>query len=75
MTTFCHFSAQGAPGRHEIPAGARRLELRFDVDWGDDDIRGSHSKPLTFCSFGCLAGWAAERGVQHDGSTLKDGSQ
>jgi hypothetical protein len=71
--TACHFSPAGAQDVHKIEDGARRLELRFDVDWGDQDIRDSHSKPLTFCSFKCLAGWAADRAVQHDATTLKEG--
>lgn len=72
--TVCHYSAAGASDTHEIPDGARRLDLRFDVDWGADDIRASHGKPLTFCSFGCLSKWAADRGEQHDGVTVKDGA-
>lgn len=72
--TVCHHSAAGASDTHQIPDGARRLDLRFDVDWGDDDIRASHGKPLSFCSFACLSAWAADRVAQHDGVTVKDGA-
>ena len=73
MTVVCHHSSAGAGDTHEIAAGARKLELRFLVDWGDDDIRASHEKPLTFCSFGCLAAWAAGKADQHDGHVVEDG--
>lgn len=63
-----------AGDRHEIPTGARRLDLTFAVDWGDDDLRASHEKPLSFCSFGCLAGWAQARATDHDGRTVTEGA-
>lgn len=70
MTIVCH-----GPGRerHEIEESARRVDLRFSIDWGGDDVRESHSKPLTFCSFQCLADWAAEKTEQHDGHVLVEG--
>lgn len=74
MTAVCHYTSGGAAERHEIQDGGRRLDLRFTVDWGADDVRESHEKPLTFCSFGCLAAWAVERGDQHDGIVTQDGA-
>jgi hypothetical protein len=65
--------AEGAGHVHEIADGARRLALRFDVDWGDDDLRNSFEKPMVFCSFNCLSAWAQGRADQHDGVTVKDG--
>lgn len=73
MSTVCHHSPTGAGAAHEIPKGGRRLDLAFSVDWGDDDVRDSHRKPLSFCSFGCLSAWAAERGTQHDGQVVSEG--
>jgi actin-related protein len=72
--TACHSSPHGAAETHEIPDGARRLDLTFTVDWGDDDLRGSHEKPLTFCSFKCLSEWAATKAADHDGNVLKEGT-
>lgn len=69
----CHYTAAGAGDTHEIPDGNRRLDLRFTVDWGDEDLRVSHTKPLTFCSFGCLSKWAAAKELDHDGHVLKEG--
>lgn len=60
--------------KHRIPDGARRLDLTFAVDWGDDDLRASHEKPLVFCSFACLAAWASARAADHDGRTVTEGT-
>lgn len=62
-----------AGDRHRIDDGARRVRVQLTVDWGADDLRDTHSKPLVFCSFACLAGWAGEKAAQHDGVTVKDG--
>lgn len=70
----CNYSTAGATDLHTIPDGARTLSLTFDVDWGDTDLRESHSKPLTFCSFRCLTGWAADKAAQHDSVTVTDGA-
>jgi hypothetical protein len=70
MSAFCH---NPTGERHEIPGGARRLDLTFRVDWGGDDLREPHAKPLTFCSFACLTAWAADRAEHHDGVTLMEG--
>jgi hypothetical protein len=74
MAVACHHAPGGAPGSHEIADGDRLLSLSFGVDWGDADLRDSHEKPLTFCSFACLAGWASEKSEQHDGRTLVEGN-
>lgn len=74
MQSVCHHTAAGAGNTHKIANGDRCLDLRFDVDWGDKDLRESHSKPLTFCSFTCLAAWATDRAAQHDGTTLTEGT-
>lgn len=66
--------ANPARDRHEIAKGDRRVDLVFALDWGDDDLRASHSKPLSFCAFQCLAEWAAEKAGQHDGHVLKEGT-
>lgn len=71
--TACQFTANGAGDTHDIPAAARRLDLSFTVDWGYEDLRVSHTKPLTFCSFGCLSKWAAVKAGEHDGHVLKEG--
>jgi hypothetical protein len=73
MTFVCHNSPNGAGDTHEIPVGARRLDLTFAVDWGDEDLRDSHSKPLVFCSFACLAAWAEAKADEHDQHTLEEG--
>lgn len=69
----CHNSPQGAGDTHQIPDGARRLDLQFAVDWGDADLRDSHAKPLVFCSFKCLSEWAAAKAAEHDGHVLQEG--
>lgn len=74
MDVFCHYSSSGAPDRHAIATGERRIELQFSVDWGADDLRDLHVKPLVFCSFKHLSAWAAERAEQHDGAVVKDGN-
>lgn len=74
MTAVCHNSPEGAPHRHEIPDGTRRLDLSFRVDWGDTDLRASHEKPLVFCSFQCLSEWALAKAIDHDGRTLTEGA-
>jgi len=56
--------------RHDIPDGGRKIELNAVVNWGDDDQRDDHAKTRRFCSFACLADWAAERAAQHDGRVL-----
>lgn len=60
--------------RHEIADDARKVELQFSIDWGDDDVRDSHTKPLTFCSFACLSEWAAAKSGEHDGVAIVDGA-
>lgn len=72
--TVCHNSPQGAGDTHAIGAGNRRLDLKFAVDWGDKDLRDAHEKPLTFCSFACLAEWASAKAIEHDGHVLQEGS-
>lgn len=70
----CCNSPNGATDTHQIPDGARSLALSFTVDWGDDDLRVSHEKPLTFCSFKCLSEWAAGKVAEHDGHVLTEGT-
>lgn len=73
MESACHYSASGAAGVHQIADGARRLQLVFNIDWGDQDLRDSHEKPLVFCSFEHLSLWAAERAADHDQHMLARG--
>lgn len=71
----CANSPHGAPERHEIPDGARCVEIRpMLVNWGDDDIRADWEGSYVFCSFGCLAEWAAAKAAEHDQHVLKEGT-
>lgn len=69
MGVACH---NASAVRHEIADGERKLELRVTVDWGDNDLRDSHEKPMVFCSFACLSEWAGEKAVQHDSRTVTE---
>lgn len=71
MTDVCQNPSRD---RHAIATGSRKLSLVFTVDWGDDDLRATHEKPLTFCSFRCLAGWASAKADEHDGTVVADGA-
>lgn len=70
---LCEYTEHGAPDAHDIPDGARKLELTFRIDWGAADLRGPHETPLTFCSFRCLADWAARQADHHDRHVLTEG--
>jgi hypothetical protein len=58
--------------RHEIPEGDRRVSL-VRIDWGKADLREGWEGEYRFCSFRCLAEWAAEKADQHDGRVLVEG--
>jgi hypothetical protein len=59
--------------RHEISEGARKIDVDLRVDWGADDQRSGHAKTVSFCSFACLAEWAAGRAAEHDAHVLVEG--
>lgn len=61
-------------GRHELRDQGRRVSVQLAVDWGADDLRDAHEKPVRFCSFACLAAWATEKAAQHDGNVVRDGT-
>lgn len=56
--------------RHEISDQDRRLDVSVAINWGDLDEREESAKVSSFCSFKCLADWAANRGIAHDGRTV-----
>lgn len=56
--------------RHEISDEDRRLDVSVLIYWGDLDEREESAKVSPFCSFQCLADWAADRGIAHDGRTV-----
>lgn len=74
MKTVCGFSANGAGDVHEIADGARRVDVAVRVDWGADDARATHEKPLSFCSFNCLSEWAAAKAAEHDDRLVVEGA-
>lgn len=57
----------------EIDPDATRHELALRTKWARDDLRTQGEKRAVFCSFSCLASWAADRAAQHDGKLLVDG--
>lgn len=60
--------------KREIGDGDRRIDVTVDVDWGTDDLRDPPpAKTTSFHSFDCLALWARDRAVQHDGVVVKEG--
>jgi hypothetical protein len=62
-----------AGDRHEIAEGARKVTLTGTVVWGENDIRAEWTGDYVFCSFGCLAEWATQRAIDHDGVVLREG--
>jgi hypothetical protein len=60
------------PSRERHDCGDREISIEpLAIKWGDirDDWQGDYS----FCSFRCLADWAAEKAAQHDGHVLQEG--
>lgn len=59
--------------KSEIDPDATRHELALRTKWARGDLRTQGEKRAVFCSFSCLASWAADRAAQHDGKLLVDG--
>ena len=59
--------------KHQIADGDRKVTLTAIIVWGQDDERGDWTGDYVFCSFGCLADWAATRAGDHDGIVLRNG--
>jgi hypothetical protein len=56
-----------------VPGGRRIRIPQLTVEWGDRDLRDTWTGEYVFCSFACLAAWATEKALQHDGDTLVEG--
>lgn len=70
----CANSPEGVGAAHEIEDGGRRIDMALAVNWGDEDLRETHSKTVTFCSFACLSEWAKAKADEHDGRVVAEGA-
>ena len=60
--------------KQKIGDGDRRIEFDLTVDWGQDDLRDKpEPKHYVFHSFACVAQWALDRSLTHDGVTVSEG--
>lgn len=59
-----------ADDAHEIADGERCVTVKVAINWGDADARANWDGVYSFCCFDCLAAWAAEKAVQHDGRVV-----
>ena len=56
--------------KQKLVDGGRLLTAAVEINWGADDARADWAGERKFCSFKCLASWAAEKAVEHDGRTV-----
>lgn len=59
--------------KRTIATGDRRITLAAQVNWGQTDLREPWEGVYEFCSFRCVAGWAQDRSMAHDGRFVQDG--
>lgn len=59
--------------KREMPDGVRRIHFAVSVDWGMKDLRADWQGTYDFCSFKCVAEWAADRAAAHDAHVVTDG--
>ena len=72
-----------APGMTDTPATRevasqetmdRNVAVVVTVDWGAEDLRDKPDpKQYVFHSFACVAQWALDRSLAHDGVTVTEG--
>lgn len=61
--------------KQEIPDGARKIVVTVAVDWGKDDLRDPQEpKSYAFDKFACVADWANDRALSHDGIVVLEGA-
>jgi hypothetical protein len=71
VSVSCHNPARPP---HLIADGDRTLQVAVTVQWGDKDLRDDWTGGYVFCSYACLAEYAALRAADHDSVTLTEGA-